>query len=91
MEKLTSPAWIAVDPSGESMDSTLHTVINRISDRWKLHDSWIVNFRAFILDAHVRISDSIICGSAREACSIKPGAIIQVRKITDEHDGELPF
>ncbi|HFW3715229.1 TPA: hypothetical protein ACIBKF_004550 [Salmonella enterica subsp. enterica serovar 6,7:y:-] len=91
MESLTNPAWIAVDPSSESMDSTLHAVIYRINDRWKLHDFWVVNFKAFILDAHVRISDSVICGSAKEACSIKPGAIIQVRQITDEQGGELPF
>ncbi|MEA1062757.1 hypothetical protein [Erwinia sp. HR93] len=88
---MNKPIWMAVDPAEKSGDSMLHAVIYRINDRWKLHDFWVVNFKAFILDAHVRISDSVICGSAKEACNIKPGAIIQVRQITDEQGGELPF
>lgn len=88
---MNKPIWMAVDPAEKSGNSTLHAVIYRINDRWKLHDFWVVNFKAFILDAHVRISDSVICGSAKEACSIKPGAIIQVCQITDEQGGELPF
>lgn len=88
---MDEPIWMAVDPAEKSGDSKIHAVIYRINDRWKLHDFWVVNFKAFILDAHVRISDSVICGSAKEACSIKPGAIIQVRQITDEQGGELPF
>lgn len=88
---MDKPIWVAVDPAEKAGDSTLHAVIYRINDRWKLHDFWVVNFKAFILDAHVRISDSVICGSAKDACGIKPGAIIQVRQITDEQGGELPF
>ncbi|AXF77478.1 hypothetical protein LU631_11285 [Erwinia tracheiphila] len=51
----------------------------------------VARHQTFIPDAHVHIGDSIICGSAREACGIKPGAIIRVRQITDEQDGELPY
>ncbi|MFB9085560.1 hypothetical protein ACFFW8_07425 [Erwinia tracheiphila] len=33
----------------------------------------VARHQTFIPDAHVHIGDSIICGSAREACGIKPG------------------
>lgn len=91
IEQPIIPFWVAVDPSEESEDSTCHAVIYRIIDRWKLHDFWVVNFKAFILDANVRISDSIICGSGREAYGVKCGDIIRVQLITDEPDEELPF
>ncbi|WP_279204416.1 hypothetical protein [Obesumbacterium proteus] len=93
IEQPIIPFWVAVDPSEESEGSTCHAVIYRIIDRWKLHDFWVVNFKAFILDANVRISDSIICGSGREAYGVKRGDIIRVQLITDEPDPdeELPF
>ncbi|EOG6951225.1 hypothetical protein [Edwardsiella piscicida] len=93
IEQPITPFWVAVDPSDESVDSTCHAVIYRTTDRWRLHDFWVVNFKAFILDAHVRISDSIICGCGREAYGVKRGDIIRVQLITDEPDpdDELPF
>ncbi len=44
---LDLPVWMAIDLARTDAYATVYAAVDRILDRWKLHDFWVVEFEAF--------------------------------------------
>ncbi|HEM7948225.1 TPA: hypothetical protein U2L40_001805 [Citrobacter koseri] len=88
---LDIPVWMAIDLARAHADATVYAVVDRILDRWKLHDFWVVEFEAFDVCEGVYVRNQFTFDTAREAYKFKPGRAVTWSYGFTDFDDELPF
>lgn len=85
----TAHAFIGFDPASQAGDSSALVVVERVFDRWKMGDIWLVEFDA--LHEGFRVRDTIAFDTYTEAFSFQPGSMVSPSADPDDSDNELPF
>ncbi|MGK0603031.1 hypothetical protein [Yokenella regensburgei] len=88
---ITPAITLDLDVAKERSEATVLAVVERILDRWKLHDFWIVEFEAMDICEGVRVRNQFLFDTAKEAYKFKAGRAVSWRYGSDDFDDELPF
>ncbi|ARF51161.1 hypothetical protein DSJ_18790 [Pantoea stewartii subsp. stewartii DC283] len=88
---LDLPVWMAIDLARTDAYATVYAAVDRILDRWKLHDFWVVEFEAFDVCEGVYVRNQFTFDTAKEAYKFKPGRAVTWSYDTADFDDELPF
>ncbi|EAA8828429.1 hypothetical protein DEH67_12250 [Salmonella enterica] len=91
MQAANSLCWFGVDPARDDTSITVWAVVERVFDRWKLHDFWLVEFEAFDVCEGVHVRNTFLFDTAREAFKFKPGRAVSWRESGHDFDDDLPF
>lgn len=86
-----SPVIYPVNSGDVLAGQKVFAVVERILDRWKLHDFWLVEFEALDVYEGVTVRNTFTFSTAREAYKFKPGRAVSWRYEIDDSDDGLPF
>lgn len=87
----TAQAFIGFDLAASAGDFSTLVVVERVFDRWRMGDIWLVEFDAFDPCNGVCTRDTTAFSSYTEAFNFRPGSIVSCDSDPDDLDGELPF
>lgn len=87
----TAQAFIGFDHAAPTGDSSALVVVERVFDRWKMGDIWMVEFDAFDPRAGVCTRDTLAFSSYIGAFSFRAGCVVPRESDPDSINDELPF
>ncbi len=82
---------MAIDLARTDAYATVYAAVDRIPDRWKLYDFWVVESEAFDVCEGVYVRNQFTFDTAKEAYKFKPGRAVTWSYDTADFDDELPF
>lgn len=87
----TAQAFTGFDHATPAGDCSAMVVVERVFDRWKMGDIWMVEFDAFDPRTGVCTRDMLAFSSYIGAFSFRAGCVVPRESDPDSINDELPF